>query len=93
MCCFGDGGEKRETSSARSVWPCCLRTATFPTELTSLTALMAGHSSPTDRMRLGRLQHGTYDVSLFADGEPILKDVVHIGKDDTEVVVSLIDDE
>jgi hypothetical protein len=54
---------------------------------------MAGRSAASGRTRLGRLQHGTYDLSLFADGAPILRDVVHVGRGETEVVVSLIDDE
>jgi len=60
-----------------------------PTELTSMSALMAGGTYSSQRHRLGRLPHGTYDLSLFADGKPILQDVFQLGHDDAEVVVSL----
>lgn len=60
-----------------------------PSELTSLTGLMGGETGSAGRQRLGRLPRGTYSVSLIADGKAVFQDTIHLGKGDTEVVVSL----
>lgn len=60
-----------------------------PTELTSMTALLSGGAYSSQRHRLGRLPHGSYDLSLYADGAPILKEIFHLGSGDSEIVVSL----